>query len=124
MSRNQTGQFLRRPARRLTSLGIVATLLALSLATGNLAGFRPAQATNTHFLRSAPAHTGELPLSFIANAGQTDASVRFQVRNNGSALFFAASSVTLSLPAASSDMPTHGGNHPHAKPPTQVALQL
>jgi RHS repeat-associated protein len=41
---------------------------------------------------------GALPLSFIANTGQFDASVRFQARSPGGALSFTSDGVTLALP--------------------------
>jgi hypothetical protein len=41
---------------------------------------------------------GKLPLSFVPNTGQTDPSVRFQVRSMGGRLFFTPSEVVLSLP--------------------------
>jgi len=44
----------------------------------------------------------QLPLSFIANAGQTDPAVRFQVRSMGGTFFFTPTEVVLSLPAPSS----------------------
>src|SRR5579864_5522582 len=40
---------------------------------------------------------GKLPLSFIANAGQIDPSVRFQVRSSGGTLSFESGGVTLAV---------------------------
>src|SRR5579864_7423740 len=40
---------------------------------------------------------GKLPLSFIANAGQIDPSVRFQVRSSGGTLSFGTGGVMLNL---------------------------
>ncbi|HEX2905703.1 MAG TPA: CSLREA domain-containing protein, partial [Phototrophicaceae bacterium] len=48
----------------------------------------------------APAVTpdfGQLPLSFVPNAGQTDAAVLFQVRSLGGTLFFARDEVVLAV---------------------------
>ena len=47
----------------------------------------------------AAASYGLLPLSFVPNAGQSDAVVRYQARAMGGALFFEDDAVVLSLPA-------------------------
>ena len=41
---------------------------------------------------------GQLPLSFVPNAGQSDAAVRYQANGMGGALFFEDDTVMLSLP--------------------------
>lgn len=41
---------------------------------------------------------GNLPLSFVANTGQTDSVVRFQTHSLGGAIFFTPQAVVLSLP--------------------------
>ncbi len=46
---------------------------------------------------SAAANYGALPLSFIANAGQINSAVRFQVRSGGGTLSFEADGVMLAL---------------------------
>src|SRR5579859_2341149 len=99
MSLKQTSQRLGRTGRRFMAVASAAAFLMVLFASGNLAGLHPARATNVQPLFSPSAQYGKLPIAFIANAGQTDAKVRFQVRNNGSSLFFAANGVTLSLPA-------------------------
>ena len=43
---------------------------------------------------------GSLPTTFIANAGQLDASVRYEVRSSAGHLFFTPQGVTLALTAA------------------------
>ncbi|MHB8628267.1 MAG: DUF7948 domain-containing protein [Aggregatilineales bacterium] len=57
----------------------------------------PAQPVSAH--RSAASRYGQLPLSFIANAGQIDPTVRFQVRSGSGTFSFEPDGVALSLPA-------------------------
>jgi hypothetical protein len=42
---------------------------------------------------------GRLPLAFVPNAGQTDASVRYHARGFGGALFFTLRELIMRLPA-------------------------
>ena len=61
---------------------------------------------------------GQLPLSFIPNAGQTDQAVRFQAHGYGGTLFFTPAEVTLVLPPTSDHRP------PAAKQPAVVSLRF
>ncbi|MEP7286068.1 MAG: SBBP repeat-containing protein [Chloroflexota bacterium] len=56
---------------------------------------------STAITKSAHDAYGKLPTSFIANAGQLDPSVRFEVRSNAGHLFFTPQGVTLALTAKS-----------------------
>jgi len=76
---------------------------------------------------------GSLPTTFIANAGQLDASVRYEVRSSAGHLFFTPQGVTLALTAADSAPvePHHiQPAAPHIKsavdapPPTSIAVSV
>ncbi len=80
----------------------VAVLLLLLATTG--ASFAYAEQTRAPMfspavpVSSAAAGYGQLPLSFVPNAGQSDSVVRYQARAMGGMLFFEDDAVTLSLP--------------------------
>ena len=87
--------------------------------------------------RGGPVHEpdwGKLPLSFVPNAGQADASVRFEVHSMGGTVSFAPDEVVLSLPApqdAARHQPTldERGNHvpkaqANANAPSSTAVRL
>ncbi|MEP7288199.1 MAG: SBBP repeat-containing protein [Chloroflexota bacterium] len=57
--------------------------------------------TSTASTKSAQDAYGKLPTSFIANAGQLDSSVRFEVRSSAGHLFFTPQGVTLALTTGS-----------------------
>ncbi|MEP7290088.1 MAG: SBBP repeat-containing protein [Chloroflexota bacterium] len=56
---------------------------------------------STAIPKSAQDAYGKLPTSFIANAGQLDSSVRFEVRSSAGHLFFTPQGVTLALTTGS-----------------------
>ena len=80
----------------------VAVLLLLLATTG--ASFAYAEQTRVPMfspavpVSSAAAGYGQLPLSFVPNAGQSDAVVRYQAHAMGGMLFFEEDAVVLSLP--------------------------
>jgi len=77
--------------KRTTSIGRLVSRLA-SLALIGLAGCNSATET------AISPGSGKLPVSFIVNAGQTDASVHFQARALGGMAFFTSGGPTLSVP--------------------------
>jgi hypothetical protein len=79
---------------------ITAVIFAFGWLWGTVpGGAHPIRAATEPYLRSdkATAQYGKLPLSFIANAGQSDPAVRFQVRSGGT-LSFENNGVLLNLP--------------------------
>ena len=78
------------PKIRLSVLTLVmsVTLVSALFATSNLHPVRAATAQPLTYT-TARSQYGQPPLSFIANAGQTDLAVRFEVRGSGGALGFA-----------------------------------
>ncbi len=124
MSPKKAFQFFRKPTKRLTAIAFVIGFLLVSFVTGNVAGYRTAQAINTPALVNASSQYGKVPLSFIANAGQTDAAVRFQVRSKGGLLFFEPTGVTLNLPVAANSVRPPGDKTLNATSSAQVALHL
>ena len=73
------------------SLWCVFFVVVLGVTTAFSAG--PPSAAKTH----AAASYGDLPLSFEANRGQTDASVRFLSRGNGYTFFLTPSEAVLTF---------------------------
>jgi hypothetical protein len=59
-------------------------------------------------IEAAPSLYGDLPLSFVPNAGQSDAVVLYQTRAMGGILSFEDDAVALSLPAAGRGGQTEG----------------
>src|SRR5579864_906946 len=98
MSRKQIYLRFDRTDRRFMAVASATAFLMVFFTSGKLAGIQPVRATNIQPLLSPAAQYGKLPLTFIANAGQTNADALFQVRNNGRSLFFTATGITLSLP--------------------------
>ena len=49
---------------------------------------------------------GQIPLSFIANSGQTDPSVKFQVKGAGNSIFFSPNEISFTAFST----PTEPGN--------------
>ncbi len=86
---------------------LFVVLVSAVFVVGSLLGIAP---SGVHSVRAAADHAvphasaaasyGNLPLSFIANAGQIDPAVHFQVRSGGGTLSFESEGVTLSLPSA------------------------
>ena len=76
---------------------------------------------------------GSLPTTFIANAGQLDASVRYEVRSSAGHLFFTPQGVTLARTAADNAPVAPHDIQPAAQPvkpavdtapPTSIAVRL
>jgi len=69
---------------------------------------------------------GSLPTTFIANAGQLDASVRYEVRSSAGHLFFTPQGVTLALTAAANAPVAAQPIKPavDAAPQTSIAVHL
>src|SRR5579864_1620324 len=87
-----------------------AAMTAVFLTIGSLWGTTgggvfsvQAAAEHNSVQTSVDVRYGQLPLSFIANAGQIDPSVRFQVRSSAGTLSFESDGVTLNLPVAASN---------------------
>ncbi|MHB8748314.1 MAG: DUF7948 domain-containing protein [Aggregatilineales bacterium] len=59
--------------------------------------------------KSALTSYGALPVAFVANAGQIDPAVRFQMRSGSGILSFESGGVALSLPALTPNPSTAGG---------------
>jgi hypothetical protein len=95
MSSSLISRIVRLGAHALEAAALVVTFLGIGVS-----GAHVVSAIADRPLRDVQSEYGQLPLSFVANAGQTDPSVRFQVRGSGGALSFEAEGVTLSLPAA------------------------
>ena len=89
------GSFILRNIRRCTPIVAAATLVVALFGVHTGAGpvVRAAGQPAAH-VQSA---YGKLPLSFIANAGQSDSSVHFQVRGSDGTLSFENGGVTLDL---------------------------
>ncbi|MEJ2558931.1 MAG: SBBP repeat-containing protein [Anaerolineae bacterium] len=84
--------FISAPGHRLSR--VLAILLVLTaLAAYFPSGPTPAGPTSA----TIASDFGELPMSFVPNAGQTDPAVRFQAQSTGSTLFFTPNEVVLSL---------------------------
>lgn len=89
--------------RQILSYLLLCGLMALSSAQVGFAPpssakpLSPEQAILQTFLN---ADVGQLPLSFVPNAGQTVPQVRYQTHSGGGSLFFAADRVTLAMPYA------------------------
>jgi uncharacterized repeat protein (TIGR01451 family) len=102
---SQTHLALIRPSR-LFLRSVVITLLLVSLLAAPVAGYISSRDAAWAEESAVPtgsnvmADLGTFPLSFIANAGQMDAAIPFQVRGMGADLYFAPRGVTLILPAA------------------------
>src|SRR5438132_8986691 len=67
---------------------------------------------------------GQLPLSFEANQGQTDAQVNFLARGNGYALFLAPSQAVLSLQKPSTPVASIPGTDVPSSPPDVLHMHL
>lgn len=79
------------------SLAASLLMVMFNFIVRNQVGVHPAQALGARASGSAAQSYGALPLSFIANAGQTDRAIRFEVRDSGGSLTFANDGVTLAL---------------------------
>jgi uncharacterized repeat protein (TIGR01451 family) len=87
----------RQGARRL-AIGLAVLLLPVPGWSS-----RPLEAQDeSHAARDVRRQIASLPLTFVSNAGQTDASVRFQSHALGGSVFFTPSEVVLALPRATS----------------------
>ncbi|MHB8753135.1 MAG: hypothetical protein ACYDBJ_28605, partial [Aggregatilineales bacterium] len=75
---------------------LVAIVVVFSGVGSLFSGTHSVRAAADHIVlhTSAAASYGTLPLSFIANAGQIDPAVRFQVRSGGGTLSFGSDGVT------------------------------
>src|SRR5579864_2267668 len=97
-------------ARFSATLGITFLLIA-TLIGGVPGGLLRSNANTQSFVSAASAKAayGALPLSFIANAGQIDPSVRYQVRSSAGTLSFESDEVMLNLPALAPDLSLTSG---------------
>ncbi len=87
---------------RLRSFLLVASVILLAIATLlplSLATMRPQTAPNATVAPPQGVDFGKLPLSFEANRGQTDPSVKFMAHASGGTMYFTPSEVVLSLPS-------------------------
>ncbi len=85
-----------RSVLKLVMVGVLAFTVAFSLSRLPLLS-----ALFPHNAIAKPiAGYASLPLSFVANAGQTDAAVRFQVRAMGGTLYMGTDAITLLLPSS------------------------
>ncbi len=104
-----------------TFIGITLILVLLATTGTSLAYGGQASAPSATFAgprSSAAAQYGQLPLSFVPNAGQSNPVVRFQTHALGGEVFFIADSVVLSLPK------TEVGGHPGDQTQSIVRLHL
>ncbi|MHB8626165.1 MAG: SBBP repeat-containing protein [Aggregatilineales bacterium] len=85
--------------RRLSILILTTALFVALLGLGSGVGIHTAYAADNHSHSATQfsAKYTNLPASFVANVGQTDPSVRFQVRTGHSTLFFGTDSVSMAL---------------------------
>jgi len=120
--RHTLGNFL----RYFSTLSLISALVL----TGNLFAVKqaahatpPANKVSAETTRSA---YGSLPTTFIANAGQLDASVRYEVRSSAGHLFFTPQGVTLAL-TATANTPVeaqHIKSAVDAAPLTSIAVRV
>ncbi|MFL5807116.1 MAG: hypothetical protein ACJ8CR_35970, partial [Roseiflexaceae bacterium] len=67
--------------------------------------------------RSSARALGPFPLAFVANAGQSDAAVRFLVRSRGGTLFFNATEAVLAVPILDPNAPIVERGRQHGPQP-------
>jgi hypothetical protein len=95
----------------------IGVAVLLSLLVTSTASFAYAEQTRIPMsspaaaVSGAAARYGQLPLSFVANAGQSDPDVRFQARTMGGTVYFEDAAVVLSLPMQDSARPTGSETH-------------
>jgi len=118
-------------------LGLGWTLALLALMGGRpISSAQVASAAPPGAQSHSQAHSESslnLPLRFIANAGQTDPAVRFTAKGAGYTLFFAEDQVVFSASTAGADPPGHGlhrmpapipNPRPDTHPPSVVQLRF
>ncbi|MEP7286067.1 MAG: SBBP repeat-containing protein [Chloroflexota bacterium] len=116
--------------RSLSIFILSATLIVNAAPTQSLqAAPQTASTPSTATTKSAHDAYGKLPTSFIANAGQLDPSVRFEVRSSSGQLFFTAQGVTLALATGSyvpksMDDPLQHALNVDTTPQTNVAVRV
>jgi len=109
--------------------GTLSFIVAVAL-TGNLFLVKNAAhaAPIPNELMSEAARTpyGNLPTTFIANAGQLDANVRYEVRSSAGHLFFTPQGVTLALTTVANApaVAQHIKSAIDAPPPTSIAVSV
>ncbi len=114
--------------RRSGSANPVAAVPAALDQSGSthLAHSMQVQPTPTPMIVSA-SHFDQLPLSFVPNKGQSDASVRFQTQALGGTLFFTPGEVVFALtnpvPRSADVELDHDDERPAPAPPTIVRLR-
>jgi len=103
--------------------GTLSLIVAVVL-TSNLFAVKQATHVAPHTNKVAIETTrsayGSLPTTFIANAGQLDASVRYEVRSSVGHLFFTSQGVTLAI-IPSANTPQQTDKSPYTKTVTSVA---
>ena len=115
--------------KRLLSLpGLLAVSLLLTMGLfPGITAAPPALAAHPPAVPTGEPDFGQVPLSFVPNAGQTDDAVHYLVRGMGGTLFFTQREVVLSLPVPDSspaerDLATVFG--PIQNPQSEIRNQL
>ena len=113
----------------LRCFGTLSLTIALVLA-GNLFVTKQAAhaAPSISKITAETAHTayGSLPTTFIANDGQLDASVRYEMRSSAGHLFFTPQGITLALtaPANAPAAAQHIKSEVDAAPQTSISVRV
>ena len=106
------------------------SLITVLVLTGNLLVAKQiahaAPPANKASAETAHATYGSLPTTFIANAGQLDTNVRYEVRSSARHLFFTPQGVTLALTAAANAPVAAQHIKPtvDAAPQTSIAMRV
>ena len=103
-------------------VALVVLLMALTMAQGLSIGLHtPTTAPASTVAPSAGVDFGKLPLSFEANAGQTDTSVKYMTHASGGTMYFTPAEVVLALQSA---QPNSKRQPPGAPSPMKGSVRL